>query len=62
MGTLLRVLSESFIMSTNMTGLSGFQKSLHPCTFDKSSLSIGRVNVGDTAAQLVCCLDILIEI
>ena len=32
-------------MSTNMTGkgLDGFQKSLHPCAFGKSSLSIGRV-------------------
>ena len=35
----------SYQMSTNMTGkgLDGFQKSLHPCSLDKSSLSIGRV-------------------
>ena len=29
MGTHLRVLSESFPMNTNMTGLDGFQKILH---------------------------------
>ena len=34
-------------MNTNMTGtgLDGFQKSLHPCALDESSLSIGRVNL-----------------
>ena len=25
-------------------GLDGFQKSLHPCALDESSLSIGRFN------------------
>ena len=30
-------------MDTNMAGLNDFQKSLPPCDFDKSSLSIGRV-------------------
>ena len=43
MGTHLIVLSESFSMHTNMTGLDGYLKSLHPCTLDESSLSIGRV-------------------
>ena len=32
-------------MNTNLTGLDGFQKSLHSCALDKSSLSIGRVNM-----------------
>ena len=27
-----------------MTGFKCFQKSLHPCALDESSLSIGRVN------------------
>ena len=36
-------------MNTNMTGLDGYQKYLRSCAFDscafdKSSLSIGRVN------------------
>ena len=44
MGTHLRVLSVNFLMSTNMTGFRWFQKSLHPCPLDKSSLSIGRVS------------------
>ena len=30
-------------MNTNMAGFDGFQKSLRPCAFGKSSLSIGRV-------------------
>ena len=34
MGTHLRELSE---------GIDGFQKSLHPCSLDESSLSTGRV-------------------
>ena len=40
MGIHLRVLSESFLMNTNMTG---FQKSFRPCTLEGSSPSIGRV-------------------
>ena len=35
MGTYLKVLSESFSMSTNMTGLDGFRKSLRPCVWTK---------------------------
>ena len=31
MGTYLRVLHEGYQMSTNMTGINGFQKSLPPC-------------------------------
>ena len=42
MGTYLRVLSESYLMNTKMTGFRGFKKSLHPCALDESSLSIGR--------------------
>ena len=42
MGTHLRALSESYLMSTNMTWLSIY---LHLCALDKSSLSIGRVNL-----------------
>ena len=40
-GTQLRVLSESFLMSTNMTGFGW--KSLHPRALDESSVSFGRV-------------------
>ena len=43
MGTHLRVLCENDPMDTNMTGLDGFQKSMHPCALDASSLSIRRV-------------------
>ena len=44
MGTHLGVLSESYPMNTNMSGyIVDFQQSLHPCTLDESSLSIGRV-------------------
>ena len=39
----LGVFSESYLMNTNMTGLNVFQRSLHPCGLDESSLSIGRV-------------------
>ena len=39
MGTHERVLSESYPLNTNMTGkLYGFQRSLHPCALDESSL------------------------
>ena len=44
MGTHLRVLSESYPMNTNMTGLDGLKRTLPPCVWDESSLSIGRVN------------------
>ena len=44
MGTHLRVLSKSYPMNTNMTGLEDFQQFLHPYAFDESSLSIWRVN------------------
>ena len=49
MGTHPRILSESYPMNTNMTGFRCFQKSLHPCDLDESSLSTGRdkqINVG----------------
>ena len=42
MGTHLRVLSESYLMNTNMIG---FQISLHFCALDESSLSLLRVKV-----------------
>ena len=42
MGTHLRVLSESFLMNTN---IDGFLNSFRPCALDESySLSIGQVN------------------
>ena len=41
----LRVLSRSYPMNTNMIGLDGFQRSLCPSALDKSSLSIGMVNI-----------------
>ena len=41
MGTHLRVLSKSYPVNTNMTGLDGFRKTLRPCTLAESSLSIG---------------------
>ena len=46
MGTHLRELGEGYLMNANMTGFTvdDFQKSLHTCALDKSSLSIGRVN------------------
>ena len=46
MGTNLIVLSESYPLNTNMTGFikDGFQKSLHSCALDESSLSIGWDN------------------
>ena len=37
-------------MNTSMTGLVGFQKSLHSCVLDESSLSIGRVNMAHDLA------------
>ena len=37
--------TQSYSVNTNMTGLDGFQKSLHPCALDESSISIGRVNM-----------------
>ena len=44
MGTYLRVLSESFLMNTNMTGFRWFSKNLHPCALVESILyNIGRV-------------------
>ena len=43
MGTHLRVLSESFLMITNMAWFRGFSKYLRLCALDESSLSIGRV-------------------
>ena len=47
MSTHLRVLSESYPMNTTKTGFRYFfQKSLHPCALDESSLSIGWVNNG----------------
>ena len=41
MGTHLRILSESYPINTNMTGLDGFQK----CSLDESRLGIGIVTV-----------------
>ena len=39
-------------MTTIMTGfIYAFQKSLHPCALDKSSISIGRVK-GTSVANL----------
>ena len=45
MGTQLTILSVSFPMNTNMTGLDGFQKSWCHCALDENSLSSGRVNL-----------------
>ena len=45
MGTQLTVLSVSFPMNTNMTGLDGFQNSWFHCALDESSLSSGRVKL-----------------
>ena len=44
MGTHLTVLSESYQMNTNMTGLKCSQKSLCPCAFDESIFSIERID------------------
>ena len=44
-------------MSTYKTGLDGFQKILHPCALDESSLSIGRVNL--VAGHLICTKSIM---
>ena len=56
MGTHLRVLSESYPMSTNMTGFKGFHKTLHAYDFDESSFSIGRVNLGNHAWVYACAI------
>ena len=45
MGTHLRVLSESFLMNTNMTGFGWFSKVLRLFALGERSLGIGRVNV-----------------
>ena len=37
MGPHLRVLSESYLMNTNMTRLDGLQKKLHPCALNVAS-------------------------
>ena len=42
MGTHLKVLSESYLMSTNMTGFRWFSK-IFACALDENSLSIERV-------------------
>ena len=34
----------------------GFQRSLHPCALDESSLSIGRVKIGWVGGWLMYCL------
>ena len=48
MGAHLIGLSESFPMNTNMAGFKRFSKNvLRSCAFDKSSLSIERVNEFD---------------
>ena len=45
MGTHLRVLSESFPMNTNMTGLILFSKLLHFSSLNESSLGMKRVKI-----------------
>ena len=56
MGTHLRVLSESYPLNTNMTGLDGLPKYLLPCALAESSLSIERVNHLTNMVQLsICC-------
>ena len=52
MGTHLRVLSERYSMNINM---NGFQKSLHPCALDESSLSIGSVTMTSKSTQAYAC-------
>ena len=47
MGIYLKVLSKTFSMNINLTGLKKIQKPLRPCALDESSLSIGRVNNDD---------------
>ena len=45
-GKMIVTLSHGYFpMTTNMTGLDGFQKKNRPCALDESSLSIGRVKV-----------------
>ena len=46
MNTHLRLLRESYLINTNMTGYDGFQKYVCPCAMDKVQfLSIGMVNI-----------------
>ena len=40
MGTHLRVLSESYLMNTNVACLDGFQTSLRSCAFIKVALAL----------------------
>ena len=37
--------------------LDGFQKSLRPCSLDKSSLSIGRVKLRDDNPDYIGCME-----
>ena len=65
----LRILRESYLINTNMTGFTfGFQKLLHPCALDKSSLSTGRVknfsrtSLLDLNGPLEGCENVLVEL
>ena len=46
MGNQIRVLSESYLMNTNMTGFRWFSNIFASLCFGRNSLSIGRVNNG----------------
>ena len=60
MGTHLRVLSERYPISTNITGFKRFQKSLCPCAFDEISLEVSEGSTSvhlETAAWILGALD-----
>ena len=53
-------------LSNEYQGLDGFQKSLHSCALDGSSLSIGRVNLKNSpvnpSLQGMCSIILIIEL
>ena len=55
MGTHLRVLSESFLISTNMTGFRCFQKTLGHFALEENTLSIGKVELCISELPLTTC-------
>ena len=55
MNTHLRVLNESYLMNTNMTGFRRFSKIFASYALNESSLSIGSVKAGPNSQLLTTC-------
>ena len=58
-GTHVRVLSESYPINTNMTGLRWLSKNVRTFALDESGLSIGRVKRNDTVRLILPMLRLL---